>query len=107
MDDGSTKPIEEVKIGDKVLATDPTSGRRRIETATAESVGEGTKPLVDVTSDVGECVSIAELSTVQNQCRQCGERSVRKRASARAVALGWWARMWPARIRVLGAVPPR
>ncbi len=43
----------------------------------------------------------------QNQCRQCGARSVRKRASARAAASGPWARMCPARTSVLGAVPPR
>lgn len=43
----------------------------------------------------------------QNQCRQCGERSARKSASARVAAPGRWARMCPARTSVLGAVPPR
>ncbi|MFF0074354.1 polymorphic toxin-type HINT domain-containing protein [Streptomyces sp. NPDC005494] len=52
MADGSTKPIEEVKNGDKVLATDPKSGKRKIETVTAEIKGEGTKRLVEVTIDI-------------------------------------------------------
>nr|WP_308340505.1 MULTISPECIES: Hint domain-containing homing endonuclease [unclassified Streptomyces] len=36
MADGSTKPIEDVKVGDKVKATDPKTGETRIETVTAE-----------------------------------------------------------------------
>ncbi|WP_327349859.1 polymorphic toxin-type HINT domain-containing protein [Streptomyces sp. NBC_01321] len=51
MADGSTKPIEEVKTGDKVVATDPETGERRIETVTAEIKGQGLKHLVKVTID--------------------------------------------------------
>ncbi|WP_237407932.1 ricin-type beta-trefoil lectin domain protein [Streptomyces sp. M2CJ-2] len=51
MADGTTKPIEEVKAGDKVVATDPKTGERRIETVTAEIKGEGLKHLVKVTID--------------------------------------------------------
>ncbi|CAL9498395.1 hypothetical protein SUDANB106_03412 [Streptomyces sp. enrichment culture] len=51
MADGSTKPIEDVKVGDKVLATDPETGRTRVETVTAEIRGEGVKHLVKVTVD--------------------------------------------------------
>ncbi|MEZ7006370.1 ricin-type beta-trefoil lectin domain protein [Streptomyces sp. AD55] len=49
MADGTTKPIEEVKVGDKVVATDPESGEKRVETVTAEIKGEGLKHLVKVT----------------------------------------------------------
>ncbi|MFF8594423.1 polymorphic toxin-type HINT domain-containing protein [Streptomyces sp. NPDC015220] len=52
MADGTTKPIEKVKNGDKVVATDPKTGRTRIETVTAEITGEGLKHLVEVTVDV-------------------------------------------------------
>ncbi|MFZ4191226.1 polymorphic toxin-type HINT domain-containing protein, partial [Streptomyces pseudogriseolus] len=45
------KPIEEVKAGDKVLATDPETGETRIETVTAEIRGEGLKHLVKVVID--------------------------------------------------------
>jgi hypothetical protein len=52
MADGTTKPIEKVKNGDKVVATDPKTGETRIETVTAEIKGEGLKHLVKITIDV-------------------------------------------------------
>ncbi|MFG3346157.1 ricin-type beta-trefoil lectin domain protein [Streptomyces sp. NPDC048018] len=51
MADGSTKPIEQVRTGDKVIATDPESGETRVETVTAEIKGQGLKHLVTVTLD--------------------------------------------------------
>lgn len=51
MADGTTKPIEEVEAGDKVVATDPETGETRIETVTAEIKGEGLKHLVKVVID--------------------------------------------------------
>ncbi|WP_428934492.1 RHS repeat-associated core domain-containing protein [Streptomyces sp. ACT015] len=49
MADGSTKPIEKVRPGDKVKATDPISGETRARTVTAEIKGQGLKHLVRVT----------------------------------------------------------
>ncbi|WP_306210198.1 polymorphic toxin-type HINT domain-containing protein [Actinoplanes sp. RD1] len=49
MADGTTKPIEQVKLGDKVLATDPTTGRTEARVVTALIIGSGTKQLVDLT----------------------------------------------------------
>jgi hypothetical protein len=51
MADGSTKAIKDVKVGDKVLATDPETGETRAETVTAEILGKGVKNLVKVTID--------------------------------------------------------
>jgi hypothetical protein len=51
MADGTTKPISEVKIGDKVLATDPTTGRTAAQAVTHVIVGNGQKVLVEVTVD--------------------------------------------------------
>ncbi|MFC8838519.1 RHS repeat-associated core domain-containing protein, partial [Streptomyces griseoincarnatus] len=51
MADGSSKPIEEVEVGDRVLATDPETGETRIETVTAEIKGKGLKHLVKVVID--------------------------------------------------------
>ncbi|NBE81923.1 hypothetical protein GVV04_13200 [Micromonospora sp. NEAU-HG-1] len=48
MADGSTKSIEDVKPGDKVMATDPETGRTEVQTATAAIKG---KNLVRVTVD--------------------------------------------------------
>ncbi|MFD3662722.1 RHS repeat-associated core domain-containing protein [Streptomyces sp. NPDC058659] len=52
MADGTTKPIEKVRVGDKVLAADPKTGTVRPETVTAEIRGQGTKRLVNLTIDV-------------------------------------------------------
>ncbi|MEU6942200.1 RHS repeat-associated core domain-containing protein, partial [Streptomyces rubiginosohelvolus] len=49
--DGTTKPIEDIEIGDEVLATDPETGETRAEKVTAEIRGDGTKNLVKVTID--------------------------------------------------------
>ncbi|MFJ3901405.1 polymorphic toxin-type HINT domain-containing protein [Streptomyces sp. NPDC090025] len=50
--DGTTKKIEDVRVGDKVVATDPETGETRVETVTAEIKGQGLKHLVKVTIDV-------------------------------------------------------
>ncbi|SCF35132.1 intein N-terminal splicing region/RHS repeat-associated core domain-containing protein [Micromonospora matsumotoense] len=52
MADGSHKPIRDVKLGDRVLATDPTTGRTAPRVVTALIVGSGTKQLVDITVTV-------------------------------------------------------
>lgn len=51
MADGSQKSIEDIDIGDKVLATDPETGKTEVQTVTAEIDGTGTKSLVKVTID--------------------------------------------------------
>ncbi|MGV9317273.1 polymorphic toxin-type HINT domain-containing protein, partial [Streptomyces sp. NPDC003691] len=51
MADGTTKPIEQVRNGDQVLATDPETGETTVETVTAEIKGQGSKNLVNVTID--------------------------------------------------------
>ena len=49
MADGTTKPIEDVKIGDKVLATDPKTGRTTVEDGHRRDHGQGRKNLVKMT----------------------------------------------------------
>lgn len=51
MADGSTKPIEEVDVGEKVLATDRETGEQTARTVLATINGEGAKTLVQVTVD--------------------------------------------------------
>ncbi|MGA5110663.1 polymorphic toxin-type HINT domain-containing protein [Streptomyces pseudogriseolus] len=53
MADGSGKPIEDVEVGDEVLATDPETGKTEIEAVTAEITGEGPKNLVTLSISVG------------------------------------------------------
>jgi RHS repeat-associated protein len=49
MADGSTKPIEQVKPGDTVKATDPQSGESGARPVTAVITGNGDKNLIDIT----------------------------------------------------------
>ncbi|MEU2944289.1 RHS repeat-associated core domain-containing protein [Nocardiopsis alba] len=51
MADGSTKPIEDVDVGEKVLATDPETGEQSARTVLATIVGSGGKALVQITID--------------------------------------------------------
>ncbi|MFB7600207.1 polymorphic toxin-type HINT domain-containing protein, partial [Streptomyces sp. NPDC056160] len=43
-----TKPIEDVRVGDRVVATDPLTGRTLDEPVQALIVGQGSKKLVDI-----------------------------------------------------------
>ncbi|ACU98272.1 RHS repeat-associated core domain-containing protein [Saccharomonospora viridis] len=62
--DGSTKPIEEVELGDRVLATDPDTGESEPQKVVATIVGHGHKDLVEVTVDVdGEAGDATETIT--------------------------------------------
>ncbi|WP_329085406.1 LamG-like jellyroll fold domain-containing protein [Streptosporangium sp. NBC_01469] len=51
MADGTQKPIEDVEIGEYVLATDPETGRTEAMAVTVLIPGEGTKNLVRITVD--------------------------------------------------------
>ncbi|PDP86653.1 hypothetical protein CQJ94_15255 [Glycomyces fuscus] len=51
MADGSTKPLEEVDVGEKVLATDPETGEQTARTVLATIIGPGGKHLVEITVD--------------------------------------------------------
>ncbi|MEV0622293.1 DNRLRE domain-containing protein [Nonomuraea sp. NPDC050404] len=53
MADGTRKPIEEVELGDKVLATDPETGETVAKPVVALITGEGQKNLVQITVDPG------------------------------------------------------
>ncbi|WP_327234756.1 polymorphic toxin-type HINT domain-containing protein [Streptomyces sp. NBC_01317] len=48
LEDGTTKPIEDLKVGDKVLATDPETGKTTPKKVTAEIKGKGLKNLVKI-----------------------------------------------------------
>ncbi|MDX2602880.1 polymorphic toxin-type HINT domain-containing protein [Streptomyces caniscabiei] len=52
MADGTTKRVEDVKTGDRILATDPRTGRTTAKTVTAEITGKGRKNLVRITLSI-------------------------------------------------------
>ncbi|GGV33827.1 hypothetical protein GCM10010182_67030 [Actinomadura cremea] len=51
MADGSTKDIEDIKVGDKVIATDPETGEASAEPVQATITSKGDKNLVQLTID--------------------------------------------------------
>ncbi|UBU12521.1 polymorphic toxin-type HINT domain-containing protein [Nonomuraea gerenzanensis] len=51
MADGTRKPIEDIEIGDEVLATDPETGKTEAKQVIDLIVGDGEKSLVQVTID--------------------------------------------------------
>ncbi|WP_188195970.1 polymorphic toxin-type HINT domain-containing protein [Nonomuraea sp. SYSU D8015] len=51
MADGTRRPIEEVGVGDKVLATDPETGESSTRPVVATIIGDGDKRLVEITVD--------------------------------------------------------
>ncbi|MEV4354210.1 DNRLRE domain-containing protein [Nonomuraea sp. NPDC049625] len=51
MADGTRKPIEDIKVGDEVLATDPETGETRAEPVTAIMTSKGDKNLVQISID--------------------------------------------------------
>jgi RHS repeat-associated protein len=54
---GAKVPIEDVRIGDEVLATDPITGETEARAVTAEILGEGDKNLVAVTTEEATIVA--------------------------------------------------
>jgi hypothetical protein len=61
---GSTKSIEEVELGDYVLATDPETGQTVSRKVRATITGEGEKTLIEVTVDIdGEAGDAVETIT--------------------------------------------
>ena len=52
MADGTTKPIENVGVGEQVIATDPATGRTEPKPVTDHITGDGEKHLVQITVDV-------------------------------------------------------
>ncbi|MFY1674294.1 RHS repeat-associated core domain-containing protein [Plantactinospora sp. WMMB334] len=51
MADGSAEPIEDVEVGDQVMATDPETGVTTVQKVAGVVVGEGVKHLVEITID--------------------------------------------------------
>ncbi|QVJ02631.1 hypothetical protein KGD82_09805 [Nocardiopsis eucommiae] len=60
MADGTTKPIEEVQVGDQVLATDPETGVEGTREVLATIVGSGTKTLVEITVDTAVQLEVTD-----------------------------------------------
>ena len=56
MADGTTKPIEDITVGDKVLATDPVSGETAAKTVVGTITTQGWKDLVRLSVDTDDII---------------------------------------------------
>ncbi|GAV42219.1 polymorphic toxin-type HINT domain-containing protein [Streptomyces acidiscabies] len=92
MADGSTKPIEKVKAGDKVIATDPESGETQAQTVTAEIKGKGLKHLVKVTIDTDGNKGTKTASITTTDGHPFWVPELRKWVDATDLQAGQWLR---------------
>ncbi|WP_306371024.1 RHS repeat-associated core domain-containing protein [Nocardiopsis sp. CC223A] len=61
LSDGSTKPIEDIEVGENVFAADPETGEEGARTVVATIIGEGFKTLVEITVDTSTQVNADTL----------------------------------------------
>ncbi|MEV4289598.1 Hint domain-containing protein [Nonomuraea bangladeshensis] len=90
MANGETKPIEDVKIGDKVVAADPETGRTESRPVTALIEGEGVKRLVKITVDDGTAGSMAAADLVATDNHPFWVPSQRQWIDAGQLQPGMW-----------------
>ncbi|MGW8436126.1 RHS repeat-associated core domain-containing protein [Nocardiopsis sp. NPDC055879] len=64
MSDGTSKPIEEIRAGEQVLATDPETGEEGPREVLATIIGSGIKTLVEITVDTTTQIEVSELDQV-------------------------------------------
>ncbi|MGC4943976.1 polymorphic toxin-type HINT domain-containing protein, partial [Kribbella sp. DT2] len=67
MADGSSSPIEDLQLGDRVLATDPATGKTSAQPVVRTIIGEGSKSLVEITTIARKGRSTEESTIVATQ----------------------------------------
>ncbi|MGA5759772.1 polymorphic toxin-type HINT domain-containing protein [Nonomuraea bangladeshensis] len=92
MANGGTKPIEDVKIGDKVVAADPETGRTESRPVTALIEGKGVKHLVKITVDVGTAGSTAAADLVATDNHPFWVPELQRWVAAAQLQPGVWLR---------------
>jgi hypothetical protein len=90
MADGSTKPIEKVRPGDKVVATDARTGRTSVQTAAATIVGKGSKDLVRITLTVHDGSSAKTVTVTATAGHPFWVPSLREWVDAGELKPGQW-----------------
>ena len=90
--DGSSKPIEEIELGDEVLATDPQTGATEARPVVALVVGEGHKNLVEVTVDTDGHAGDATGSVIATDGHPFWVADLNTWVTAAKLAPGQWLR---------------
>ncbi|MFI7440573.1 DNRLRE domain-containing protein [Nonomuraea indica] len=92
MADGTRKPIEDVKVGDEVLATDPKTRETRPERVTAIMTSKGEKHLVRISIDAGEDIGDDRNSIIATDHHPFWVPSLKKWVTATDLKPGMWLR---------------
>ncbi|QES51438.1 hypothetical protein DEJ50_29940 [Streptomyces venezuelae] len=91
--DGTTKPIQDIKLGDQVLATDPETGTTAPEPAVGLIVGEGYKNLVTLTVDTDPDPESTRTDTITaTDGHPFWVENLREWIPAKALTPGTWLR---------------
>ncbi|NRQ32984.1 hypothetical protein HII36_14205 [Nonomuraea sp. NN258] len=92
MADGTSKAIETVKVGDKVLATDPANGKSAAKRVEALIRGEGAKNLVEVTVTTDSTSDSKVRVVISTEAHPFWASDLRKWIRAGDLERGMWLR---------------
>ncbi|MEU8217271.1 RHS repeat-associated core domain-containing protein [Micromonospora taraxaci] len=106
MGDGSTKPIEEVQLGEEVLASDPESGLTEARPVVGLIVGEGQKNLIDVTVDTDGTKGDASGSVIATDGHPFWVADLKEWVKATDLKPGQWLRTSAGTLVQVEAVRP-
>lgn len=91
--DGSSKPIEDVDVGETVLATDPDTGQTAAKTVVGTIIGQGSKNLVEITVDTHEIDAKSTGAVVATDNHPFWVASGKVWTAAKDLQPGQWLRM--------------
>ncbi|MDP9862652.1 hypothetical protein J2S55_001918 [Streptosporangium brasiliense] len=92
MADGTRKPIEDVKVGDEVLATDPETGKTEAKPVIALITGEDDKNFVQVTVDTDGRKGDKTGLVIATEIHPFWVPALREWVDARDLKAGMWLR---------------
>ncbi|MEU4743704.1 polymorphic toxin-type HINT domain-containing protein [Actinosynnema sp. NPDC023658] len=92
MADGTQQPIDEIEVGDLVLATDPETGRTEAKPVERLIAGEGDKRLVTITVDTDGMAGTATAQTVATDGHPFWIQAERRWVEAKDLLSGTWLR---------------
>ncbi|MFG1870234.1 polymorphic toxin-type HINT domain-containing protein [Micromonospora arborensis] len=90
--DGTSRAIEDVRVGDRVLATDPYTGDSKPEAVTATITGTGEKHLVDITLDTDGAAGGATATLTATDEHPFWDQASQAWVDARDLGVGSWLR---------------
>jgi Pretoxin HINT domain len=90
--DGTSRPIEDVRVGDRVVSSDPVTGTTDAELVTDTITGTGDKQLVDVTIDTDGHAGTATATVTATENHPFWVPDLAEWADAGTLQVGQWLR---------------